>query len=101
MSKENNRPIGKNLPNLVTELITRILNSRVARFFLAQNTKTRKIYQNDHKIHQMATKYMKWQKNRQDGYKIYLNLPLQDPPKFYQIWFFGLKTNHLATLLKE
>jgi hypothetical protein len=23
---------------------------------------------------------------------------LQDPPKFSQIWIFGLKTNHLATL---
>jgi hypothetical protein len=27
------------------------------------------------------------------------HLPLQDPPKFTQIWIFGLKTNHLATLL--
>jgi hypothetical protein len=24
---------------------------------------------------------------------------LQDPPKFCQIWIFGLKTNHLATLI--
>jgi hypothetical protein len=24
---------------------------------------------------------------------------LQDPPKFIQIWIFGLKTNHLATLV--
>jgi hypothetical protein len=24
---------------------------------------------------------------------------VQDPPKFTQIWIFGLKTNHLATLL--
>jgi hypothetical protein len=24
---------------------------------------------------------------------------LQDPPKFAQIWIFGLKANHLATLL--
>jgi hypothetical protein len=23
---------------------------------------------------------------------------LQDPPKYTQIWTFGLKTNHLATL---
>jgi hypothetical protein len=23
---------------------------------------------------------------------------LQDPPKFTQIWIFGLKTSHLATL---
>jgi hypothetical protein len=24
---------------------------------------------------------------------------MQDSPKFTQIWIFGLKTNHLATLL--
>jgi hypothetical protein len=29
---------------------------------------------------------------------IYQRLPLQDPPKFTQIWIFCLKTNHLATL---
>jgi hypothetical protein len=28
------------------------------------------------------------------------HLPLKDPPKFTQIWIFGLKTNHLATLVK-
>jgi hypothetical protein len=27
------------------------------------------------------------------------NLPSQDPPKFTQIWIFGLKIYHLATLL--
>jgi hypothetical protein len=32
-------------------------------------------------------------------HKIYHHLPLQDPPKFTQIWIFGLKTNHLATLV--
>jgi hypothetical protein len=26
------------------------------------------------------------------------HLPLQDPPKFTQIWIFVLKINHLATL---
>jgi hypothetical protein len=31
----------------------------------------------------------------------YQHLPLQDPPKFTQIWIFILKTNHLATLLKN
>jgi hypothetical protein len=33
--------------------------------------------------------------------KKYTNIPipLQDPPKFTQIWIFGLKTNHLATLV--
>jgi hypothetical protein len=29
---------------------------------------------------------------------VYQHLQLQDPPKFTQIWIFGLKTNHLATL---
>jgi hypothetical protein len=32
-------------------------------------------------------------------HKIYQHLPLPDPPKFTQIWIFGLKTNHLATLV--
>jgi hypothetical protein len=31
-------------------------------------------------------------------HKIYQHLSLQDPPKITQIWIFGLKTNHLATL---
>jgi hypothetical protein len=26
------------------------------------------------------------------------DFPLQDPPKFTQIWIFGLKPNYLATL---
>jgi hypothetical protein len=29
---------------------------------------------------------------------MYQHLPLQDPPKFTQIWIFGFKTNHLATM---
>jgi hypothetical protein len=40
-----------------------------------------------------------WHKITKRG-KIYQHLPLQDPPKFTQIWIFGLKTNHLATLLR-
>jgi hypothetical protein len=31
--------------------------------------------------------------------KIYQHLPLQAPPKFTQIWIFGLKIYHLATLI--
>jgi hypothetical protein len=30
---------------------------------------------------------------------MYRHLTLQDPPKFAQIWIFGLKRNHLATLV--
>jgi hypothetical protein len=40
----------------------------------------------------MAGKLTKWP-------KIYQNLSMQDPPKFTQIGIFGLKINHLATLL--
>jgi hypothetical protein len=38
-------------------------------------------------------------KNRPNGNKIFQHLPLQDPPEFTQIGIFGLKTNHLATLV--
>jgi hypothetical protein len=49
------------------------------------------------KIYQMAIKYTNW-----PGMEIeyvYPHLPLQDPPKFTQIWIFGLKVYHLATLV--
>jgi hypothetical protein len=39
-------------------------------------------YQNG-KIYQITRKYTKW--------TIYQHRPLQDPPKFTQIWIFGLK----------
>jgi hypothetical protein len=54
---------------------------------------------NDHKIYQNATKYTKWSENIPNGHKIYLHFPLQDPPKLTQIGVFGLKINHLATLV--
>jgi hypothetical protein len=41
-------------------------------------------------------------KDRKNGplfHKIYQHPPLKDPPKFTQIGIFGLKTNHLATLV--
>jgi hypothetical protein len=47
-----------------------------------------------HKIYQVAVKYTK------NVHKLYQHLPLQDPPKFIQIWGFGLKVNHLATLTR-
>jgi hypothetical protein len=73
-------------------------DSRVARFFSAQHTKTGKMYQNGGKIYQMPVKYAKWTENRPNGLKIFQHLPLQDPPKLTQIGIFGLKRNHLATL---
>jgi hypothetical protein len=36
---------------------------------------------------------------RPNGHKIYQDYPLQYPQKFTQIGIFGLKTNHLATLI--
>jgi hypothetical protein len=46
----------------------------------------------------MSIKYNKRPQNGPSVHKIYQHLPLQEPPKFTQIWIFGLKTNHLATL---
>jgi hypothetical protein len=44
------------------------------------------LHTKDRKMDQVSMKY------------VYQHLPLHDPPKFTQIWIFGLKTNHLATL---
>jgi hypothetical protein len=66
---------------------------------LIKNTKTGENTPNNNKIYQIAIKYTKWPKNRPNGHKIYQHLPLQDPPKFTLIGIFGLKTNHLATLI--
>jgi hypothetical protein len=41
------------------------------------------------KVYQMDIKYR------------YSQLPFQDPPKFTQIWIFGWKKYHLATLPEE
>jgi hypothetical protein len=50
-------------------------------------------------LYQMYLKYNKRPQNGLRVHRIYQHLPLQDPPKFTQIWIFGFKTNHLATLL--
>jgi hypothetical protein len=34
-----------------------------------------------------------------NGHKVYLCFTIYGPPKYTQIWTFGLKINHLATLL--
>jgi hypothetical protein len=53
----------------------------------------------------MTLKYTKWQQNIPNGRKIKQmttkgnkRLSLQNPPKFAQIWIFGLKIYDLATL---
>jgi hypothetical protein len=53
------------------------------------------------KIYQMTTKYTKWPENIPNGHKIYQHFPLQDPPNLPTLDFFGLKINHLATLLRR
>jgi hypothetical protein len=55
--------------------------------FLVQHTK--KIYQNDHKIYQMAINYTKWQQIRAKGHKIYIFhcKTLQNLPKSgFLVW---------------
>jgi hypothetical protein len=65
--------------------------SRVARFSLVQHTKN---IPNGHKLYQIAV-------YRSNGHMTYQHLPLQEPPKFTQIWIFGLKNCHLATLAES
>jgi hypothetical protein len=50
-------------------------------------------------MYQFAIKYNIWPQNRQNNTKKYQNLPFQDLPKFSQIWIFGLKIYHPATLV--
>jgi hypothetical protein len=70
---------------------------RIAIFYLAQHTKAVKMYQNDHKIHQMAIKCTKYVDQLVITYtNIFICTTLQNLPK---LGFFGLKIYHLATLL--
>jgi hypothetical protein len=47
---------------------------------------------NDHKLYHTAINYT-------NGHRIYQQLTIKGPPKFTQIGIFGLKTNHLATMV--
>jgi hypothetical protein len=49
----------------------------------------------------MSIKYNKRLQNGPSVRKLYQHRQLQDPPKFTQICIFGLKTNHLATLVRQ
>jgi hypothetical protein len=75
------------------------LCSRVARFFLFQTYQNGKNIPNDQKLYKKAINYTKWQQNIPNGHKIFKHFPLQSPPKITQSGIFGLKINHLATLL--
>jgi hypothetical protein len=54
---------------------------------------------NDPKIYQMTQKYTKLPQNIPISHNIYQHFPLPNPPKFTQIWIFGLKIFHLEILL--
>jgi hypothetical protein len=71
------------------------ITSRVARFFLVQNTKRRKNIPNNHKITRVVVKCTKWQLNIPIGYKMFRHFPSQGPTKYAQIGIFWL----LATLI--
>jgi hypothetical protein len=76
---------------LLCSILRTGLRAGLPDFFLVQNTKTGKIYE-------VTRNYINRPENGPSVHKIYQHLSVQDPPKFTQIWIFGLKTNHLATL---
>jgi hypothetical protein len=79
---------------------TKLVATRVARFFLSHETKTGKNVPNEHKMYQMVIKYPKCHQNVSNSCKIYPHFPIYiRPSKFYPNWIFGLKRKHLATLV--
>jgi hypothetical protein len=79
----------------------KVLGDRVARFFLVHGTKAGKNVPNEHKMYHMVIEYPKSPQNATDGHKITQHFPIEGTPKFTQIGIFGLKRNHLATLLGD
>jgi hypothetical protein len=67
--------------------------ARVARFFSVHDTKTGK---NEHKMYQTVINYTKRSQNIPNGHKIYQHCTFQGPPKYIQIFIFGLQISHLA-----
>jgi hypothetical protein len=51
-------------------------------------------------MYQTAIRYTKWLSDIPNGDKIFQHFTIQGPPKYTQIGIFGLKRNHLATLLQ-
>jgi hypothetical protein len=51
------------------------------------------------KMYQMDIRYTKWLINIPNGHAIYQYFTFQGPPKLTQIGSFGLKRNHLTTLV--
>jgi hypothetical protein len=71
--------------------VERVRQTRVARFFLVQNTKTGEYIPYYYELYQMSIKYNNRPQSGPSVRKIHQHLPLQDPQKFSQIWIFGLK----------
>jgi hypothetical protein len=67
--------------------------------FLGARYQNRKNVPNEHTIYQMVIKYSKCPLNVPNGHKIFQHFHIRDPEIFSQIGIFGLKTNHLATLV--
>jgi hypothetical protein len=70
-----------------------------ARFFLVQTYQNGENIPNDQKLYHTAIHYAKWPKNIPNDHNILQHFPFQGPPKVTEIKIFGLKTNHLATLI--
>jgi hypothetical protein len=80
-------------------LVARAAGPGLPAFSWYKIPKRGKIYQiTTNYVYQVSIKYNKKPHNGPSVHKINKHLPLQDPPIFPQIWIFGLKTNHLATL---
>jgi hypothetical protein len=63
--------------------------------------KKEKNVQNEHKKHPMVIKYPKCPQNIPIGHKIYQYFQLKGPPKYTQMWIFGMKIKYQATLMKR
>jgi hypothetical protein len=75
-----------------------LISRQSCQIFLGTKYQNGENIPNYHELYQMSIKYNKRPQSGPSVRKIHQHLPLQDPPKFSQIWIFGLKTNHLATL---
>jgi hypothetical protein len=47
----------------------------------------------------MPIKYTQWSSTIPNDQNMYEHFPFKGPPKYTQIGIFGLKRNHLATLI--
>jgi hypothetical protein len=81
------------------ELTDLLIPNQGCQIFPCTCNQNRKNVPKEHIMYQMVIKYSKCPQKITDGHKIYQHLPTLGTPKFTQIRIFGLKTNHLATLV--